>query len=61
VSRPTLILWGEHDKLFPPAVGRDLQAAIPGAMLKVIPDAGHMPQWEQPDVVNRHILSFLQP
>jgi pimeloyl-ACP methyl ester carboxylesterase len=61
VSRPTLILWGQYDRLFPLAVGRDLQAAIPGATFEVIPDAGHMPQWEQPDLVNHRILSFLEP
>ncbi|MBX3235668.1 MAG: alpha/beta hydrolase [Nitrospiraceae bacterium] len=59
VSCPTLILWGEHDRLFPPQVGRDIQAMIPGAQFAVIADAGHIPQWERPDIVNGHILSFL--
>jgi len=27
----------------------------------MIPEAGHIPQWEQPQVVNRHITEFLQP
>ena len=57
----TLILWGEQDRLFPPQVGRDLQAMIPHARLIVIPKAGHIPQWEQPEAVNRHIRDFLQP
>ncbi|WHZ13515.1 MAG: Hydrolase, alpha/beta fold family [Nitrospira sp.] len=61
IRHATLILWGEHDRLFPPSVGRDLQAAIPGSRLIVIPDAGHIPQWEQPQVVNRHLIDFLQP
>ena len=61
VHHSTLILWGEQDRLFPPQVGRDLQATIPQARLIIIPDAGHIPQWEQPHVVNRHITEFLQP
>jgi pimeloyl-ACP methyl ester carboxylesterase len=61
IRHPTLILWGEQDRLFPPQVGRDLQAAIPQSKLIVIPDAGHIPQWEQPQTVNRHLLEFLQP
>jgi len=61
IRHTTLILWGEHDRLFPPQVGRDLQAAIPGSRLIVIPDAGHIPQWEQPQAVNRHLIDFLQP
>ncbi|WHZ22716.1 MAG: Hydrolase, alpha/beta fold family [Nitrospira sp.] len=61
IRHPTLILWGEHDRLFPPQVGRDLQSAIPQSRLIVIPRAGHIPQWEQPQVVNRHLIDFLQP
>jgi pimeloyl-ACP methyl ester carboxylesterase len=61
VHHSTLILWGEQDRLFPPQVGRDLQATIPQARLIIIPEAGHIPQWEQPHVVNRHITEFLQP
>lgn len=61
IRHPTLILWGEQDRLFPPQVGRDLQATIPQARLIIIPDAGHIPQWEQPQMVNRYITEFLQP
>ncbi len=61
IPHPTLIMWGEHDRLFPPQVGRDLQAAIPRSRLIVIPDSGHIPQWEQPETVNRHLRAFLQP
>jgi pimeloyl-ACP methyl ester carboxylesterase len=61
IRQATLILWGEQDRLFPPQVGHDLQAAIPQSRLLVIPKAGHIPQWEQPETVNRHLLDFLQP
>ena len=61
IRHPTLILWGEHDRLFPPQVGRDLQRVIPHATLIIIPDSGHIPQWERPEIVNRHLLEFLHP
>ncbi|GMV48772.1 MAG: 2-hydroxy-6-oxononadienedioate/2-hydroxy-6-oxononatrienedioate hydrolase [Nitrospirae bacterium] len=61
IRQPTLVLWGEQDRLFPPQVGRDLQAAIPNARFVLIPNAGHIPQWEQPQAVNREITEFLQP
>ena len=61
VRHSTLILWGEQDRLFPPQVGRDLQALITGSRFILIPNAGHIPQWEQPHAVNRHITEFLQP
>ncbi|WP_447972764.1 alpha/beta fold hydrolase [Nitrospira sp. Kam-Ns4a] len=61
VRHPTLIIWGEQDRLFPPQVGRELQATIRGSRLELVPEAGHMPQWERPEVVNRLLLVFLQP
>ena len=61
IRQSTLILWGEQDRLFTPQAGRDLQATIPHSRLTVIPNAGHIPQWEQPQTVNRHLLNFLQP
>ncbi|MFY9343354.1 MAG: alpha/beta fold hydrolase [Planctomycetota bacterium] len=61
VSQPTLVVWGEHDQVFPPAVGRELQAAIAGATFVLIPDAGHLPQWERPESVNPLLTRFLKP
>jgi pimeloyl-ACP methyl ester carboxylesterase len=61
VHHPTLIVWGSQDRLFPPQVGRDLQAVIAGSSFALIPDAGHIPQWERPAAVNSVLLNFLQP
>jgi len=61
IRQRTLIIWGEEDRLFPPQAGRDLQATIPGSSLALIPNAGHIPQWEQPQVVNPLLLQFLEP
>ena len=61
IRHSTLILWGEHDRLFPPQVGRELQAAIPHSTLKIVRASGHIPQWEQPQIVNRHLIDFMQP
>ena len=59
IPHPTLILWGARDKIFPPSVGCAIQHTIPDSTLLEIPHAGHIPQWEQPDVVNPAILRFL--
>ena len=45
---PTLVLWGESDKMLPPAEARRLAAKIAGARLVILPDAGHLPQRERP-------------
>ena len=60
INHSTLILWGEEDRLFPPQVGHDIHRLIPGSTLHLIPKAGHIPQWERPDIVNGFILSFLE-
>jgi pimeloyl-ACP methyl ester carboxylesterase len=61
LSKPTLILWGDHDRLFPPKVAVEMQALIPHSVLHVIPNAGHIPQWEQPRLVNEYLTAFLKP
>jgi pimeloyl-ACP methyl ester carboxylesterase len=45
---PTLILWGERDRLIPPRWGQAFQQAIPGSRLVNFPDLGHVPQEENP-------------
>ncbi len=46
---PTLIVWGERDRLIPPAHAVATHAAIPGSRLEMFPDAGHFPHCEVPD------------
>jgi pimeloyl-ACP methyl ester carboxylesterase len=47
VQCPTLLLWGEHDKLVPPAYGEAYRKYLPQAEWKVIRDCGHMPMFEK--------------
>ena len=60
IRHPTLILWGEEDRVFPLPVGEDLHRTIKGSALVRIPNAGHIPQWEQPDLANRAMIEFLR-
>lgn len=61
ITHPTMIMWGEYDRLFPLAVGEELHHRIRGSQFVRIPDAGHMPQWERPDLVNRSLIAYIQP
>jgi pimeloyl-ACP methyl ester carboxylesterase len=54
-----LFLWGASDRFAPPEYGRSYCAAIPGARFELIPDAGHFPHIEQPQVVARRIAEEL--
>ena len=47
IACPTLLLWGDHDMLVPPAYGEAYQKAIPGAELKLIKNCGHLPMFEK--------------
>jgi pimeloyl-ACP methyl ester carboxylesterase len=58
-SIPTLLVGGTHDRLFAPAVLREVAAAIPGATWCEIPVAGHSPYFETPDAFNRVVGEFL--
>jgi pimeloyl-ACP methyl ester carboxylesterase len=59
VSVPTLLIWGEHDQVIPPAYGTAFAKFIPGARLEIVRDCGHLPHVEQPlefvSLVNRFI------
>ena len=51
VQAPTLVLWGENDRIVPVSAGERIADAMPNARLEVIADAGHLPHIEKPDAV----------
>ena len=46
---PTLIVWGDHDRIIPVDQGRATHEAIPGSRLEIFEGAGHFPHCEDPD------------
>ncbi|WP_327294108.1 MULTISPECIES: alpha/beta fold hydrolase [unclassified Streptomyces] len=48
---PTAVLAGAQDMLCPPAFHRAIADSVPGAVLTLLPDAGHLLPWQQPDAV----------
>lgn len=56
---PTLVLWGDTDRLTTPDYGRAYAAAIPGARFELVKDCGHFPHVEQPDAFARQVLGFI--
>ena len=59
ITAPTLILWGDQDRAVPLRHGHYHAGALPNAKLVSIEKAGHIPQFEYPDVVNELMLEFL--
>jgi pimeloyl-ACP methyl ester carboxylesterase len=56
----TLVLWGAHDRLIPPELGRRMAAAIPSSEHLEVPNSGHMVVWEEPKRTAEAILAFLR-
>jgi pimeloyl-ACP methyl ester carboxylesterase len=61
IKLPTLLVWGAHDKLSPPANADKLNAAIAGSRKLLIDKAGHYPFIEHPDQFNAAVREFLKP
>ena len=47
-SVPSLIIWGERDRIIPAHHGRAAQAEMPGSKLELFPGAGHFPHRTDP-------------
>jgi pimeloyl-ACP methyl ester carboxylesterase len=60
IDCPTLILFGEHDKVVPPENAQLLADKIPGAAVKILPDAGHIFPIERPLATNQALLEFFK-
>jgi pimeloyl-ACP methyl ester carboxylesterase len=55
ISVPTLVVSGADDTLIPPTESEKLAQVIPGSQLNIIPQAGHLVAFEQPEKFN-HVL-----
>ncbi len=59
IGLPTLLVWGQNDRLYPPAYAHAWQRLIPGAKVVLIPDCGHTPHVEQPQAFVAALEGFL--
>ena len=61
VRCPLLVLWGENDPWTPVKGGQIFQQTRPSESIEFIsiPNAGHCPHDEHPEIVNSHILQWL--
>ena len=60
VNVPTHVIWGDKDRIIPPAYAQAFNRLIPGSTLTMIPDAGHLPHVERADAVAQAMHSFLR-
>lgn len=60
VTAPTLVLFGEHDKVVPPSNAELLARAIPNSRIEILKNAGHFFPLEVPEQANAAIIGFLK-
>jgi pimeloyl-ACP methyl ester carboxylesterase len=60
ITTPALFIWGENDLLVPKAFARHVTTALPNSRSVVLPDCGHVPQFELPDRTLALTRQFLE-
>lgn len=58
IAVPALVLAGSQDVIVAPDRSREMAASIPDAVLAMIPDCGHVPQREAPDMTRTMLLRW---
>lgn len=59
ITAPTLLLWGEADRIMPRSYAERFRAGIAGPSdVRIIPNAGHLAELDQPDRVAEAILAW---
>lgn len=59
IHTPALIIWGMEDNTVPLRDASVVAQEWPDADLRVIPNAGHWPQFETPEITERYVRAFL--
>jgi pimeloyl-ACP methyl ester carboxylesterase len=60
IRMPVLLMWGDHDPLVPLKYANEMAELMPQARLVVLPQAGHVPMWDNAPAFNRELLTFLR-
>lgn len=59
IKAPTLLIWGNQDKVTPPFVGEKFHELMENSELHFIDECGHAPMMEEPDQFNKILSDFL--
>jgi pimeloyl-ACP methyl ester carboxylesterase len=58
IDVPSLVIWGESDRVASPTYGKAFAAAMPGSCFELIASCGHLPQLEQPAALRSLLEQF---
>ncbi len=60
ITCPTLVLWGQQDRILPVRSAQRFAAALPRADLQIFPNCGHAPHLEYPDETADYIEQWIE-
>lgn len=60
IKVPTLIVWGEKDKITPLSDGYLIKERIESSKLEVLKGIGHTPHLENPELLSQEIINFIK-
>jgi len=58
IETPCLLIWGEHDKVVPIHIGKQLHHDLRSSKLIILNEAGHLVPEERPEEVMKYIMEF---
>lgn len=58
ISAPTLVVWGENDRLIPPVYAEEFRRSIANAEVAMLPKCGHEPPLEQCEMLLSRVRTF---
>jgi len=58
IKAPTLLIWGEKDRIVPLSVAQEMVKRISGAKLTIIANASHKLPYEKPKIFSEKCLKF---
>jgi len=59
VRAPTLVVWGDDDKVVPLSAGKTYAKALPNAKVEIVKACGHCVDMEQPDALAKLVTNFI--
>lgn len=57
--RPVLTVWGANDAILPVSQARAAKSVLPSAEVSIMPECGHWPHMEKPELFNHTLIQFL--
>jgi len=60
IARPSHIIWGDTDRLFPIEYAREFERFIPGSRVTVVPNCGHAAHIEHPEALASAVSTFIK-